>query len=69
MSLTSGAFVGVKMIVSWPKARLSRSLVHAPPRPSGASHRLTAAPPVIETFFSLPPAKKPIHWPSGEKNG
>ena len=37
--------------------------------PARASHSVTAAPPVTETFFSLPPAKNAIHWPSGEKNG
>jgi len=25
--------------------------------------------PFTETFFSFPPAKKPSHWPSGEKKG
>ena len=44
------------------------------PRPSaaaavGASQSVTAAPPVTAIFFSLPLAKNPIHWPSGEKNG
>src|ERR1700674_3387494 len=52
---------GVKMIVS--------SSAQVPPRAFGASHRLTAAPPVVETFFSLLPAKNAIHGPSGEKNG
>ena len=54
-------FDGVKMIVS--------SSVQVPPRPVGASHSVIAAPPVTETFFSWPPAKNAIHWPSGEKNG
>ena len=26
-------------------------------------------PRLLEIFFSLPPAKNPIHWPSGEKKG
>ena len=42
---------------------------HVAPRPLAASHNVTAAPPVIDIFFSFPPAKKPIHCPSGEKNG
>src|SRR5262249_57867611 len=29
----------------------------------------TTAPPSTEILFSLPPAEKPIHCPSGEKNG
>src|SRR5215471_3750415 len=39
------------------------------PRPRGALQRLEGAPPVRETFFSLPPAKNPTDCPSGEKNG
>ena len=39
------------------------------PRPRGASHSVTAAPPSTEIFLSLPSAKNPIHSPSGEKNG
>ena len=35
----------------------------------GASQSVTAAPPCTEIFFSLPSAKKPSHWPSGEKKG
>src|SRR2546422_4542772 len=31
--------------------------------------RVTGSPPLTETFFNLPPAEKPIHWPSGEKKG
>lgn len=42
---------------------------HAPPRPFGASHSVTPAPPATAIFFSLPPAKNAIHCPSGEKNG
>ena len=38
-------------------------------RKDGASQRVTAAPPSTEIFLSLPSALKPIHWPSGEKNG
>ena len=34
-----------------------------------AAHSTTGAPPVIETFLSCPSCQKPIHWPSGEKNG
>ena len=61
MSLVLMVLTGVKMIVS--------SSAQVPPRPAGASHRLTAAPPVTRIFFSLPPAKNAIHCPSGEKNG
>src|ERR1700693_3496534 len=42
---------------------------HAPPRSSGESHSVTAAPPCTEIFFNLPSAKNAIHWLSGEKNG
>ena len=44
------------------------SSAHVPPRPSGTADSVTAGPPFTETFFSSPPEKKPIHWPSGEKN-
>jgi hypothetical protein len=59
--LVSGALSGTNAIVP--------SSAHVPPRPAGASHSVTAAPPVAEIFFNLPSAKKAIHWPSGEKNG
>ena len=39
------------------------------PKPPPASQIVTAGPPATGTFFSLPSAKKPIHWLSGEKNG
>jgi hypothetical protein len=45
------------------------SALQVPPREFVASQRVTAAPPAIEIFFSLSRVKKPIHWPSGEKNG
>src|SRR5262245_24089063 len=45
------------------------SSVQNPPRPTGASQRVTTAPPPIDTFFNLLPAKNAIHWPSGEKKG
>jgi len=61
MSVTSIWVAGVKMIES--------SSVHVPPRPLAASHSVTTAPPVRAIFFSLPPAKNAIHWPSGLKNG
>ena len=35
----------------------------------GASHSVTTAPPVTEIFFSLPPAKNAIHWPSARRTG
>ena len=44
-------------------------LLQLPPKGFTASPSVTAAPPLTETFFSFPPAKKPTHWPSGEKNG
>ena len=34
-----------------------------------APHRVEGAPPPIATFLSLRSAKKPTHWPSGEKKG
>src|SRR5262249_435867 len=40
-----------------------------PPRPAGASHRITGSPPSTASFLSLPAAKKATHCPSGEKNG
>ncbi len=42
---------------------------HVPPQPLGASHKVEAAPPETGTFFSLPSAKNPTHFPSCEKNG
>ena len=39
------------------------------PRGFGASAKGTGCPPASETFLSLPPAKKPTQFPSGEKNG
>ena len=43
----------------------------APTGPKGVPGigEVSAAPPLTETFFIFPPAKNPIHWPSGEKNG
>ena len=40
-----------------------------PPRAVGASHSVLFVPASTEIFFSFPCAKKPIHCPSGEKNG
>ena len=51
------------------RTRSCRPRAQLPPRPFGASQRVTAAPPVAAIFFSLPSAKNAIHWPSGEKNG
>jgi hypothetical protein len=48
---------------------IASSSPQVPPRAFGASQSVIGAPPVTETFFNLPPAKKPIHFPSGEKNG
>src|SRR5262245_2071460 len=43
---------------------------HVAPRDSRFEvESVRAAPPVIEIFFRFGPAKKPIHWLSGEKNG
>src|SRR5437867_7578460 len=39
------------------------------PRTAAALQRVKAAPPLSETFFSLPSAKNPNDCPSGEKNG
>ncbi len=39
------------------------------PRACGASHKSTTVPWSADIFFNLPLAKKPIHLPSGEKNG
>ena len=44
------------------------SSFHAAPRPLGAS-RACDRPPVTAIFLSLPPEKKAIQLPSGEKNG
>src|SRR5579872_223248 len=53
--------VGAKVIVlSGPQVAL---------RLMGASQSVVASPPLTEAFFSLPSAKNPTHWPSGEKNG
>ena len=40
-----------------------------PPRDDGASHMTNGTPPLVGTFFNLPPAKNPSHWLSGEKKG
>ena len=53
--------MGVKAMIPW--------LPQLAPRGSTASPRVSAAPPLTETFFSFPPAKNPTHWPSGEKKG
>src|SRR5262245_24527744 len=50
-------------------ATMVPSSPQVPPRPAGASHNETGSPPSIRVFFSLPPAKKPTHCPSGEKKG
>src|SRR5262245_25774068 len=43
---------------------------HVAPRGApGLAPRVRAAPPLAEIFFSDPTTKKPIHSPSGEKNG
>ena len=55
--------VGVKTIVS------SLSQLGAELATAKTSEIVTGMPPRRMTFFSLPLAKKPIHWPSGEKNG
>jgi hypothetical protein len=52
---------GVKAIIPW--------LLQLAPKGFKASPRVTADPPLTEIFFSFPPAKKPTHWPSGEKKG
>jgi hypothetical protein len=39
------------------------------PLGSEALPRVRATPPVTEIFFSVPLAKNPTHWPSGEKKG
>src|SRR5690349_16585490 len=45
-----------------PVARMIAPLSsHAPPRGAGASHSAIDAPPLMETFLSLPPAKYAIH--------
>ena len=50
-------------------AMILSSSPQAAPRASGASHKVITALPRTETFFIFLPAKKPIHWPSGLKNG
>ena len=45
------------------------SSAQAAPRAFGASQSVTAGPPAVAIFLSLPSAKNAIHWPSGEKNG
>src|SRR5262245_39227653 len=41
----------------------------APTAGPGAGHSVAGEPPCTATFLSLPSAKTPIDWPSGEKNG
>ena len=45
------------------------SETQAPPRGSAASQIVDGAPPETGALRSLPRAKKPIHFPSGEKKG
>jgi len=40
-----------------------------PPRPLGASQSVIGGPPAASIFFSLLPAKNPIHRLSGDQNG
>ena len=49
--------------------RITLSRLQLPPRPAGASHSTIGGPPAIWTFFSLPPAKKPMNRLSGDQNG
>ena len=42
------------------------SAAQASPRDPGASQIVTGCPPDSDTFLSFPPAKNPIHLPSGE---
>ena len=51
----------VKAIVPW--------LLQLAPPGAGVLLRVTAAPPLMDTFSSFPLAKNPTHWPSGEKKG
>ena len=51
------------------RKRLPLRCSNWPRQASTASPSVTAVPPVTEIFFNFPPAKKPIHWPSGEKKG
>ena len=39
------------------------------PNGFSAAHNTSGAPPVVEIFLSWPSCQKPIHRPSGEKNG
>src|SRR5690349_4350129 len=45
------------------------SFAQVAPNDAATSHSVWRPPPVERTFFSFPPAKKPIQLPSGEKNG
>ena len=49
--------------------RITSLALQLPPRPVGASARTCGEPPRRSTFFSLPSAKKPMYWPSGDQNG
>src|SRR2546425_5778307 len=52
---------GVKMITP--------SRFHEAPPPVDVSHSVCGGPPATSIFLSLPPAKKPMKWLSGDQNG
>jgi hypothetical protein len=54
---------------SFKAAMMRPSSAQLAPLGLGASHSVAGEPPWTEIFLSLPLAKNPIHWPSGEKNG
>src|SRR5215468_12703830 len=58
-----------RLLVRPPDNTIVSSSLQLPPKPPEHSQRSTAAPPWTGIFFIFPPAKNPIHWPSGEKNG
>ena len=45
------------------------SRFQVPPRPSGASHRLSTGPPIAETLLTFRSEKKPMDLPSADQNG
>ena len=60
-SVDGGIMSGAKRIVP--------SRLQVPPLPFSASQSVKAGPPEISIFLSLPSAKKPTAWLSGDQNG
>ena len=65
---TTGAIAGVAG-AGFAKRKVKQTAAQLAPSGLLTSVSACGGPPLTETFFSAPSAKKPSHWPSGEKNG